>query len=682
MANKELKFIIEGVDNVSPKMKQVEGSAKSMGDGVSKYAGIAKVGILAVASAASAAAIAGIKMAKDFEKGMTNVATLVDTSVESMAEMSDQVLEISKRTPVALEDLTGGLYNVRSAGISASDAMMVLERSAQLGVAGLGSTNEAVDLATSAINAFGFSGEEASKVFDTIQATVKAGKTNISELAQSFGMVAGVAKTAGVSFEELQAATAAMTTTGQKASVAQNSIRQAILALQAPTTDMAKIIQGLGYESGESMVRQEGLVASLRMVQEATGGSAEQMKKAFGSVEALGVALSLAGEQAGAFDTIMKDMGNSSGMLDEAFRKQSETFDAQYQILKNNLNAVLIQLGSAILPLLNKAIEFIIPVIDKVSSWFSKAGENGGQMSETFQRVAGVINTQVVPIIQDAFTILQQILKALKWAWDNDFLAIRTTVTTWVQVLSGLFQSILPIIKGVFGFIAGIMTGDFGKAKESIVQMTVDLYEIWESKFNAISNIFSEVFGRIKGNFQMIVDWFSGMMAGFTASFTTAWQNLWNGIRDFFFGIWQAILKSLESSLNKAIDLINHVINAMNRVPGVSIPLIQRVALTEETKDKAQSALQTVAGIAGFGGARANGGSVSGGTPYLVGERGAEMFVPGRSGTIVPNHSLGGVTINISGNMIDSSSRINQLADEIERRLSRQMQLQKFGATI
>lgn len=43
---------------------------------------------------------------------------------------------------------------------------------------------------------------------------------------------------------------------------------------------------------------------------------------------------------------------------------------------------------------------------------------------------------------------------------------------------------------------------------------------------------------------------------------------------------------------------------------------------------------------------RAMGGSVSAGTPYLVGERGPEMFVPGTSGNIVPNNKMGGVTVS------------------------------------
>ena len=39
---------------------------------------------------------------------------------------------------------------------------------------------------------------------------------------------------------------------------------------------------------------------------------------------------------------------------------------------------------------------------------------------------------------------------------------------------------------------------------------------------------------------------------------------------------------------------------------------------------------------------RATGGPVSAGKPYLIGERGPELMVPGRSGTIVPNNALGG----------------------------------------
>ena len=47
---------------------------------------------------------------------------------------------------------------------------------------------------------------------------------------------------------------------------------------------------------------------------------------------------------------------------------------------------------------------------------------------------------------------------------------------------------------------------------------------------------------------------------------------------------------------------------------------------------------------------RAKGGPVTGGSPYIVGEQGPELFVPSYSGSIVPNHALGGGGQNITMN--------------------------------
>lgn len=60
--------------------------------------------------------------------------------------------------------------------------------------------------------------------------------------------------------------------------------------------------------------------------------------------------------------------------------------------------------------------------------------------------------------------------------------------------------------------------------------------------------------------------------------------------------------------------------------------------------------------------AKASGGSVTNNTPYLVGERGPELFVPSGSGTIIPNGQVGGMggqTINYNGPIIQNMSAID-----------------------
>jgi hypothetical protein len=68
---------------------------------------------------------------------------------------------------------------------------------------------------------------------------------------------------------------------------------------------------------------------------------------------------------------------------------------------------------------------------------------------------------------------------------------------------------------------------------------------------------------------------------------------------------------------------------------------------------------------------RANGGPVSTGTPYMVGERGPELFVPNNSGNIVPNHALGGdvnVVVNVTETQTDTrgnGARANQVGNAL-----------------
>ena len=74
---------------------------------------------------------------------------------------------------------------------------------------------------------------------------------------------------------------------------------------------------------------------------------------------------------------------------------------------------------------------------------------------------------------------------------------------------------------------------------------------------------------------------------------------------------------------------------------------------------------------------QALGGSVYPGIPYLVGERGLEVFVPSSAGQIVPNNKAGGgvvieegaIQIVASSNNMDIPFMIDTLMDELQRRL-------------
>jgi hypothetical protein len=74
---------------------------------------------------------------------------------------------------------------------------------------------------------------------------------------------------------------------------------------------------------------------------------------------------------------------------------------------------------------------------------------------------------------------------------------------------------------------------------------------------------------------------------------------------------------------------------------------------------------------------RAAGGSVSSGSPYIVGERGPELFVPGRSGAIVPNDKMGGDNVSVVVNVDAKGTNVqgnDQQGNQLGRAISAAVQ--------
>lgn len=336
----------------------------------SKLEGIGKVATV-VGGSLTAIGAANLKMAADFSAGMTNVATLIDTNVENFEAMKEEVLQIAKRTPVALDGLTSALYDIRSAGISANMQFEVLERSAQLGLTGLGSTSEAVDLVTSSLNAFNLQGEEAERVYDTIFKTVKFGKTTISGIAQGFGSVAGTVAASNIKLDDYLAAVAALTTTGQPAAQAHHQLKAAIAGMLRESDDTKKVFNALGVKSFKELIQKSGgMVNAFKAITNCVGGNESAILSLFGSTMAYNAVLGLTTKQNKAYVETLESMRYGVSLIDEGYQKQYNTEHSMMQRMKNMSQVIGIQLGEALAPAFGKILDFgqmTLNFLDKLS---------------------------------------------------------------------------------------------------------------------------------------------------------------------------------------------------------------------------------------------------------------------------------------------------------------------------
>ena len=137
-------------------------------------------------------------------------------------------------------------------------------------------------------------------------------------------------------------------------------------------------------------------------------------------------------------------------------------------------------------------------------------------------------------------------------------------------------------------------------------------------------------------------------------------------IKDGVVGAIQGAIDGTKSLQEVASDLL---LNIANKLLDVAVNLALFGAM---------SGTGTGGGLlGGLFKARANGGPVSSGQTYMVGERGPELFVPGRSGTIVANDKMGGGNTNVVVNVDAKGSSVEgdeQGANQLGRVISAAVQ--------
>lgn len=128
-------------------------------------------------------------------------------------------------------------------------------------------------------------------------------------------------------------------------------------------------------------------------------------------------------------------------------------------------------------------------------------------------------------------------------------------------------------------------------------------------------------------------------------------------------------IKLWKSAFDGVVDVLSDIILGIEN----AIAAIGRFASAVKNSAIGKAIGGTVSGAVNevkyLAGQRADGGPVSSGLSYLVGERGPEIFTPQTSGRIIPNG--GGVTVNINGGMYLSEDSARQIGDMIIQQFTR-----------
>jgi hypothetical protein len=143
-------------------------------------------------------------------------------------------------------------------------------------------------------------------------------------------------------------------------------------------------------------------------------------------------------------------------------------------------------------------------------------------------------------------------------------------------------------------------------------------------------------------------------------------------IRDVVAPVIGTILGKAFDTLGTAISFVIGLFSQLVSVVNSAFNAIKNIVNFIKNNPVTQAVGGAIDNI--FGGGRANGGPVSRGTSYVVGERGPELFVPNTSGKIIPNGGSNGRsnTINLTVNgAIDAEGTARTIIDVLNRSTSR-----------
>lgn len=361
-----------------------------------------------------------------------------------------------------------------------------------------------------------------------------------------------------------------------------------------------------------------------------------------------------------------------------------KTFEGQMAKLNTQIGDVSEGIGAALMPAVVALMEKVTPVVEKLVDW---AAENPKLITQIVAITAGifallaVVGTigLVIPALTAGFAALGTAATFLGGAFTIMLgpvgliiLALGALVAAGVLVYKN-WDTIVSYATSAWGSITATINGAMESIKNTFtavwegikaafqlyVDFTIGLWATlldflvpgWDTALVAIWTKAVEIWEMIKAYFTSV---FASVSAGFTSFLDTLlgyWTTIWTAVKDVFSGIWDAIAEIFNVAIEGIASAMETLVKPIQKV----IDMAQRAmdlagGALKSGKDKVSKAISSILdrGSSITGSNRANGGMVSAGQSYIVGERGPEILTPAFDGGILPNHGFGGMVVNVN----------------------------------
>lgn len=365
-----LAINISAIDSASNIIKNVGKAVSDMAKG--DFAGAAMIAATAIVGIGAAS----VKMAGDFQSGITTLETGAGESKGNLQMVADGIKNLAVQTGTSTKQLTDGMFAIESAGYHGADGLNVLKAAAE------GARAQNADLGTVAkgvttiLTDYHLGASQATNATNALVETVKSGNTHMQDLAGSMGSVLPLASSIGVSFPQVGGAIAVMTNAGMNAQRASTNLANALRSLSAPSGTATKSMAAVGIKAQDlkDTLTTKGLTAAIQMVEDHVGkkfpaGSVEAVtafKNIMGGATGYNVALMLGGANMKIFEGNVKSISDAmkaGGSDIQGWSDVQGDFNFKLSQAQQAVNVLMINIGTTLLPVVGRAVDIFTALI-------------------------------------------------------------------------------------------------------------------------------------------------------------------------------------------------------------------------------------------------------------------------------------------------------------------------------
>lgn len=376
----------EATERITREMRQLENAQKrvqafsgTLNAGFNSTKAVASIAAVSTATAASAAAMKSIDTAADFEAQMSAVKAKTQATGAEMKALNQTALQLGASTSLSASEVGGAMDELASKGFDAGKIIGAMPGI----IAGAEASGEDLalvsDVVTSAINSYGFAAEDASRIADIMAMSANKTAAGVYDLGQSFKYASPVAKTLGIEFEELTAATGILVDKGLAGEQAGTALRMSLIRLSDPPTEAAKALKKLNISAVDSNNKFKSLAQISGEWNKATEKLTAAQKVQYASTvfgsEAATAMLNIFDAGPEKIQEMTKELKNSAGASAEAAAVMKDNFAGAKSQFFGAIESGQIAFATPILDVLKDTFQGLTGIIDDNMSGIGILGE-------------------------------------------------------------------------------------------------------------------------------------------------------------------------------------------------------------------------------------------------------------------------------------------------------------------